>query len=88
MSSFWQGKRVFLTGHTGFKGKWLTLLLDSLEIPYVGYSLAPATGSLYAICAENRKRNEKISDIREYDVLRKFFLEDIICDIFFKATKF
>jgi CDP-glucose 4,6-dehydratase len=66
---------VLITGHTGFKGKWLTLLLDSLEIPYVGYSLAPATGSLYAICAENRKRNEKISDIREYDVLRKFFLD-------------
>jgi len=64
---------ILITGHTGFKGKWLTLLLDSLEIPYVGYSLTPALDSLYTICADTPKSNEKFSDIRDFDALRKFF---------------
>ncbi len=41
--SFWQGKRVFLTGHTGFKGSWLALWLQSLGAIVVGYALEPAT---------------------------------------------
>ncbi len=40
---FWQGKRVFLTGHTGFKGSWLTLWLRRLGAEVTGYSLAPPT---------------------------------------------
>ncbi|WP_371324634.1 CDP-glucose 4,6-dehydratase [Dechloromonas sp. ZY10] len=40
---FWQGKRVFLTGHTGFKGGWLSLLLERLGAVVTGYALAPAT---------------------------------------------
>lgn len=41
--SFWQGKSVFLTGHTGFKGSWLTLWLDRLGAKVSGYSLDPLT---------------------------------------------
>lgn len=39
--SFWQGKRVFITGHTGFKGAWLTVWLHHLGAKVAGYSLAP-----------------------------------------------
>lgn len=42
-SDFWHGKRVFLTGHTGFKGAWLTLWLTHLGARVTGYSLAPPT---------------------------------------------
>jgi CDP-glucose 4,6-dehydratase len=40
---FWQGKKVFLTGHTGFKGSWLSLWLQLLGAEVVGYSLSPET---------------------------------------------
>ena len=39
---FWRGKRVFLTGHTGFKGSWLSLWLQSLGAEVTGYALAAA----------------------------------------------
>lgn len=42
-AAFWRGRRVFLTGHTGFKGGWLTLWLRSLGAEVCGYSLAPST---------------------------------------------
>jgi CDP-glucose 4,6-dehydratase len=41
--SFWQGRRVFLTGHTGFKGSWLSLWLHSLGADVTGYALEPPT---------------------------------------------
>ena len=40
---FWQGKRVFVTGHTGFKGSWLSLWLFSLGAEVKGYALNPPT---------------------------------------------
>ncbi len=42
-NEFWQGKRVFLTGHTGFKGSWLSLWLHSLGAVVKGYALNPPT---------------------------------------------
>lgn len=46
--TFWQGRRVFLTGHTGFKGSWLALWLESLGAQVTGYALEPPTRpSLY-----------------------------------------
>jgi CDP-glucose 4,6-dehydratase len=45
---FWQGRRVFLTGHTGFKGSWLTMMLSRLGAVVCGYALdPPTTPSLY-----------------------------------------
>ncbi|MBH0193579.1 MAG: CDP-glucose 4,6-dehydratase, partial [Nitrospira sp.] len=43
MDSFWQGKRVLLTGHTGFKGSWLSLWLSRLGAHTTGVDLPPAT---------------------------------------------
>ncbi len=42
-SAFWLGKRVFLTGHTGFKGSWLALMLSRLNARATGFALEPPT---------------------------------------------
>jgi CDP-glucose 4,6-dehydratase len=54
-ASFWRHRRVFLTGHTGFKGAWLTLWLTGLGARVTGLSLPPPTDpSLFALCAKGR----------------------------------
>ena len=63
---------VLVTGHTGFKGMWLTLLLEQLEIEVIGYSLAPIEGSLYERLERSGKISEKISDIRDYETVNDF----------------
>ena len=42
-TKFWKNKKVFITGHTGFKGAWLCLILHKLGAKIVGYSLKPKT---------------------------------------------
>lgn len=67
-AEFWKGKRVFVTGHTGFKGSWLTVWLNSLGARVAGYALeAPTSPSLYSLCsASSLLEAEHISDIRNY----------------------
>ncbi len=68
--SFWKGKKVFLTGHTGFKGTWLSLWLHSLGAQVTGYSLKPATEpSIYEICRMDETIASYYSDVRELDSL-------------------
>ena len=55
---------ILVTGHTGFKGTWLTLLLESLNIPVVGISLPPEPDSLYSLMARKNRIEEKFIDIR------------------------
>ena len=46
--SFWNGKKVFITGHTGFKGSWLSIWLNQMNSIVMGYALEPQTKpSLY-----------------------------------------
>ena len=61
---------VLVTGHTGFKGTWLTLLLDSLGISWVGISLQPHINSLYKLIDE-KYPEEHFLDIRDFDKLEK-----------------
>lgn len=67
------GKRekIFLTGHTGFKGTWLTLLLEAMDHEVVGYSLAPRPNSLYERLGRSGAIQEHFSDIRDIETLNK-----------------
>ena len=72
MASFWQGKKVLVTGHTGFKGAWLSLWLVQLGAEVTGYALQPpTTPSLFEICSLDTSVHSYIGDVRDYDnVLR------------------
>ena len=69
---FWNGKRVFLTGHTGFKGGWLSLWLASMGAKVTGYALAPNTEPNFFKVALVEKDLEKshIADIRNLVTLQ------------------
>ena len=69
---FWRGKRVLITGHTGFKGSWLSLWLQQLGAEVVGYSLpAPTEPSLFEV-ARVREGMESIEgDVRDLEHLRQ-----------------
>lgn len=64
-TAFWKGKRVFLTGHTGFKGSWLALWLQSQGAEVTGYALAPATTpSLFDLARVGDGMASTFGDIR------------------------
>jgi CDP-glucose 4,6-dehydratase len=70
---FWQGRRVLITGHTGFKGAWLWLWLRTLGARLTGYALAPATvPSLWDIVRADGQEDGSsiIADVREPECLR------------------
>jgi CDP-glucose 4,6-dehydratase len=70
--TFWNGKRVFLTGHTGFKGSWLSLWLQSLGAEVTGYALQPPTKpSLFEVANVAQGMASIIADIRDLPTLQK-----------------
>jgi len=75
--SFWQGKRVFLTGHTGFKGSWLALWLGRLGAEVTGYALAPPTDpALFDLLdLQDRLVTHHQADIRDAERLRQVVRE-------------
>ena len=74
--AFWQGKRVLLTGHTGFKGSWLSLWLQTMGAQVIGYALVPPTNpSLFEVADVGKGMTSVIGDIRDLIHLRAVFAE-------------
>ncbi|MBP1993312.1 CDP-glucose 4,6-dehydratase [Paenibacillus eucommiae] len=70
--SFWQGRKVFITGHTGFKGSWLSLWLQDMGAEVTGYALHPhTTPSMYKLCKLEKLVSTYYKDIRDMESLRK-----------------
>lgn len=80
---FWRNKKVFITGHTGFKGSWLTLWLSSLQAKVYGYALQPNTDpNLFNILNLENKITHQIADICDLEKLQKA-INDFAPDIVF-----
>ncbi len=72
--SFYKNKKVFITGHTGFKGSWLCRILINAGAEITGYSLEPPTEpSLFRIAGISENINSVIGDIRDYIKLKSVF---------------
>ncbi|MNO35594.1 CDP-glucose 4,6-dehydratase [compost metagenome] len=74
---FWGGKKVFLTGHTGFKGSWLSLWLSSMGAQVIGYSLRPTTQpNLFELLKVDELISKSIiADIRDRETLQSAMQE-------------
>lgn len=77
MLEIYKGKKVLVTGHTGFKGAWLSQVLVSLGADVTGYALEPATKpALFELAGLDKSMNSIIGDVRDFDKLSKV-VEDI-----------
>jgi CDP-glucose 4,6-dehydratase len=73
---FYHGKKVLVTGHTGFKGSWMCRMLINLGAEVTGYSLNPPTDpNLFNLCDVKDKMNSVIGDIRDLNKLMSLFNE-------------
>ena len=74
LKSFYKNKKVLITGHTGFKGSWICLLLESLDADVYGYSLnAPTNPSLFELCDIKSMITHFTGDVRDLDTLKYVF---------------
>lgn len=73
--SFYKDKKVFITGHTGFKGSWMCKILANAGAIVTGFSLEPAEESLYKIANIDKDVKSVFGDIRGYEALKKAFNE-------------
>lgn len=71
--SFWQGKKVLVTGHTGFKGSWLCYLLKMWGAEVSGLALAPEKNGFYLKMNLDEKVRSTIGDIRDLNLVKKTF---------------
>jgi len=73
---FWQGKRVLLTGHTGFKGSWLSLWLQSMGAAVRGVSLTPPAGpALFHVANVAEGMDHRIADIRDFAAVQSLMTD-------------
>lgn len=71
-STFWAGKKVLMTGHTGFKGSWLSLWLQNIGVELIGYSLPPPTRpSLFDLAQVGKGMVSIDGDIRDFSRLKQ-----------------
>jgi CDP-glucose 4,6-dehydratase len=77
LQKFWKNKKVFLTGHTGFKGSWFSILLSLLGAKVAGYSLRPEEKkNLFDLANLNKEMHKSIiGDIRDYGKLKKSIIK-------------
>ncbi len=69
--AFWQGKRVLMTGHTGFKGSWLSLWLQTMGAELRGIALTPpTTPALFDVARVAQGMDHRVADIRDYETIR------------------
>ena len=74
--SFYKGKKVLVTGHTGFKGTWLCKILVNAGADVTGYSLkAPTNPNLFELSGIENEMNSIIGDIRDLEHLKQVFAE-------------
>lgn len=74
--SFFQGKKILITGHTGFKGSWLSMSLLHYGAEPFGYALEPPTEpSLFHMCGLDREMQSVCGDVRDLEHMRKVFDE-------------
>jgi CDP-glucose 4,6-dehydratase len=64
---------ILITGHTGFKGTWATLLMEKIGLEVVGFSLEPEQNSLYTKLNRKNKIPEIFSDIRNFESINKAY---------------
>jgi CDP-glucose 4,6-dehydratase len=69
--AFWRGRHVLLTGHTGFKGAWMSMLLGSLGAKVHGFALPPEEPSLFASCGVEADVVHHIGDVRDLDAVER-----------------
>jgi CDP-glucose 4,6-dehydratase len=69
---FWKGRRVFLTGHTGFKGAWTSLLLGRLGAEVHGFALPPESGKgVFVAAGVERDVHHGVGDVRDFTQVRR-----------------
>lgn len=71
--NFFQGRRVFLTGHTGFKGAWLSELLLYAGAEVTGYALPAPSGGIFQALGLEERMTSVIGDVRDLELLRRTF---------------
>lgn len=73
-SDFYNGRKILVTGHTGFKGSWLCRMLINAGADVTGYALEPPTDpNLFSIADIENNMNSVIGDVRDYEKLEKVF---------------
>lgn len=85
---FWKDKRVLITGHTGFKGSWLTLWLDNMGAKVVGLSVGcDYDNGIYALSDIKKNIKDLRGDIRNYKEVEKIFEQNEFDIIFHLAAQ-